>query len=127
MLALNRNRHQKGLIKIGCSKAACYWCHQYILELNEEFPRNQIVNFATHGKRTKGWILPELEVKAKRAMLNLIGTSIEDVFRAAGGLPRKKSDSRSLPTSSPGSSPVEEMIGGALDTMDEDLSPGFRI
>jgi len=99
MLKIHRENDIRGPIKIGCSKASCYWCHVYLLSINDQFPGQKVVTFATHGKRTKGWLLPENDLLARDEILHLVGDSVEDVFRRAWGMPRKKSDSRSLSSS----------------------------
>ncbi|KAL9095772.1 MAG: hypothetical protein Q9163_006497, partial [Psora crenata] len=101
-----------GSIEIGCSKASCYWCHLYLEQLNEHLVTSnhniKIVTFANHGKRTKGWLMPEGQKAVTDAVLQEVGYLIEDVFRRAWGVPRKKSDSRSLFSSFFGSHSGEE-------------------
>lgn len=101
-----------GLIEIGCSKASCFWCHIYLKQLNEHLlnsdPNIKIITFANHGKRTKGWLMPEGQEAVGESVLQEIGYLIEDVFRRAWGVPRKKSDSRSLSPSFFGSHSGEE-------------------
>jgi len=41
-------------MKIGCSKASCYWCHVYSLNISDRFPEQKVITIATYGKRTKG-------------------------------------------------------------------------
>ncbi|KAL8859952.1 MAG: hypothetical protein Q9178_003500 [Gyalolechia marmorata] len=96
MLEIHSKNQIKGPIKIGCSKACCFWCKTYIAGLNEQHPDHPIIIYASHGKRTKGWMLPDAEVKARDSIVELVSTSVEDTFRTVWGLPRKRSDSRSV-------------------------------
>ena len=61
--------NKRGTIKIGCSKASCYWCDAYLSALNKQSSERQfeprIVYTATHGKRAKGWLLPDEDVRAR--------------------------------------------------------------
>ena len=99
-------------IKIGCSKASCYWCHVYILELNKTLSNNKVITFATHGKRVKGWLLPRGHDKVADIVLQHVGNEVENVFEEAHGLPRKKSDSRSVSSSLVGHSEIEDNESG---------------
>ncbi len=91
--------HSGGEIKIGCSKASCYWCHIYLLELNKHLsarePAAKVVTYASTGKRTKGWLMPGGFEEVKAVILQQVGVEVEDVFNAVAGIPRRRSDSRS--------------------------------
>ena len=92
-----------GPISIGVSKASCYWCHVFPLELNEYLEQNQIVTYGTHGKSVKGWLPPqhltERYTHVNHNVLRYIGEKVEEVFRKIKEIPRKKSDSRSITNS----------------------------
>ncbi|KAL8905020.1 MAG: hypothetical protein Q9171_006839 [Xanthocarpia ochracea] len=114
MLKIHLKNQIKGPIKIGCSKAVCFWCKTYIAGLNEQYPEHPIVVNASHGKRTKGWMLPDAEVKARESTVELISTSVEETFRTVWGLPRKRSYFKSV------ASGFED-----LDTMEEEPRPVY--
>jgi len=55
-----------------------------------------VITFATHEKRTRGWLLPTDDYLARDKMLRLVGQSVEDVLRrACWGMPGEESDSLS--------------------------------
>lgn len=96
MLQMFQHTKQAGPIKIGCSKASCYWCHVYLSALNDQFPDHRVVTFSTHGKLTKGWLLPEANTLARDRVVELIGDFVDEIFWRAWGIPRRKSDSPSV-------------------------------
>ncbi|KAL6712954.1 hypothetical protein ACLMJK_009509 [Lecanora helva] len=90
----------KGELEIGCSKASCFWCHAYLVDLNDKLKdsNSKVVLYATHGKRTKGWLLPtepEFRTVADN-VLRYIGQTVADVFARIQAEPRKTSDPRSI-------------------------------
>ena len=69
---------------------------------------NKVITYATHGKRVKGWLLPRGRDKVADIILQDIGNQVENVFQEAHGLPRKRSDSRSVSPSPAGHYEIEE-------------------
>ena len=89
-----------GPVKIGCSKASCYWCHLYLEKLNSYFAQNgglTIVCRATHGKKTNGWLLPtDGPNQVKQAFLESVGTEIQEMFNIISEAQPGRSDSWSI-------------------------------
>ena len=67
--------------------------NEYLLKIGSS---KRVITFANHGKRTKGWIVPEEPAAVKDKMLEYVRQSMEEVLKQIAGEPRKKSDSRSL-------------------------------
>lgn len=101
-LEMLKNPYGQRIIKIGCSKASCYWCHLYLENLNEHLTSSdpatnmQVVHYATHGKRTTGWKMPEASGDVGDQVYLSIGFLMDDTLRKVTGMERRKSDSRSV-------------------------------
>ena len=80
------------------------------MELNNELDDIAEVLFATHGKRVKGWLLPDAPgcQTVGDNVLNHVGRMVEDIFGSVKESPRKKSDSRSISSSLAGEMGVQE-------------------
>lgn len=89
-----RTRKAEGIVELGVSKASCYWCQTYLAFLNNAMHSNrvEIVNRATHGKCTDGWLIPESPSEVRRQMLDHIGNTMQHVFDTLNN-ERRKSDS----------------------------------
>ena len=83
----------EGPIEIGVSKASCHWCQQYLDFLHEALqPKFDIVNRATHGKCTDGWLIPDHPPDIRRQMLDFVGDKMQAIFEHTNAH-RRKSDS----------------------------------
>ena len=80
----------KGSIELGVSKASCMWCQSYLKCLDDMVqPDIRIVNRATHGKRTDGWLIPDTPAGPRNEMLDQLGNMVQQVFDTINTTPRR--------------------------------------
>ena len=87
-------------VKVGCSKATCYWCYVFVYYLNQHHSHHsgdKVVVRATHGKMVNGWLLPSTADEVEKNFLNHVGMMMQKVFTKLKDAPRRRSDSQSLP------------------------------
>ncbi|KAL8730326.1 MAG: hypothetical protein Q9181_004695 [Wetmoreana brouardii] len=77
-------RKRGAVIKIGCLKVSCHWCHLYLTELNQRYPDNKAITSAFDDKRVKGWLMPEGDDVVRDIFLNRVGKTVEELFRNRG-------------------------------------------
>ncbi|KAL9035852.1 MAG: hypothetical protein Q9180_004628 [Flavoplaca navasiana] len=101
-------RKQRQTIEIGCSKASCYYCKLWIEEFNKwvtgQHLPNKMVLRGQHDKFVLGWAMPSNSpAKVRDGVLEGIGKVMQEIWTEAGG-PRRRSDSQSPPSHTPGPS-----------------------
>ncbi|KAI4170238.1 MAG: hypothetical protein LQ343_005121 [Gyalolechia ehrenbergii] len=111
-----QNKGVAGPLKVGCSKASCYYCGFFARRFNEWAGRqsqvNQIVTSGYHGKYVNTWLMPTCPPEVEAQILDHVGNLVYDVFNSVTG-PKRKSDSRSLSSTMYGQSPGDESLDEA--------------
>ncbi|KAL8912227.1 MAG: hypothetical protein Q9171_002741 [Xanthocarpia ochracea] len=111
------NKNQRQIIGIGCSKASCFYCKLWIEEFNkwvagDNLP-NKMVLRGQHDKLVLGWAMPaNTPAKVRDGVLEGIGKVMQEIYTEAGG-PRRRSDSQSPPSHTPGANQATELDDSA--------------
>ena len=100
------DKKQRQVIEIGCSKASCYYCKLWVEEFNKwvagQHLPNKMVLRGQHDKYVLGWAMPSNSpARVRDGVLQGIGKVMQEIWTEAGG-PRRRSDSQSPPSHTPG-------------------------
>ncbi|KAL8898920.1 MAG: hypothetical protein Q9207_006461 [Kuettlingeria erythrocarpa] len=101
----NKRFNRTGAIEVGCNKASCWYCSDFIRSFNDWRSETQkgprIMVRGDHSKHVDGWTMPAgTPDEVQKLVLNSIGQVMHTMINIVQAPPRK-SDSHSPPSRAP--------------------------